>query len=72
MNEAIAGDIEPPLELNATEYVSPDHRAYKIVSAVGMNGDDTVVPVEVLDQPKNVYPTLANVDPELSVNPVVP
>jgi hypothetical protein len=48
----LAGESDPPFELNETEYVAPAQRAYKIVSAAGMNGEETVVPVGVTDQPK--------------------
>ena len=40
--------------------------------SVGINGDETVVPVAVLDQPKNVYPTFESDEPESIVNPAVP
>jgi hypothetical protein len=48
----LAGESDPPFELNETEYVAPAQRAYKVVVAVGMYGEETVVPVGVTDQPK--------------------
>jgi hypothetical protein len=54
VKDAVAGELLPPLELNATEKVDPAHRAYKVIVASAINGEETVVPVAVLDQPKNV------------------
>ena len=54
VKNAVAGEMLPPLELKATEKVDPDQRAYKVRSASAINGEETVVPVAVLDQPKNV------------------
>jgi hypothetical protein len=54
VKDAVAGEMLPPFELKATENDDPDQRAYKVKSASAINGVDTVVPVAVLDQPKNV------------------
>jgi hypothetical protein len=54
VKDAVAGEMLPPFELNATEYVEPAQRAYSIVFSVGMKGEETVFPVSVFDQPKNV------------------
>ena len=42
------------------------------MSSVAMYGDETVVPVELLDQPRKVYPDFESDPPVSSVKPVVP